>query len=1027
MKKAQRFKELLQSKEVVLLMEAHNGLSAKIVEEAGFDGIWASGLTISAAMGVRDNNEASWTQVLEMVEFMSDATQIPLMVDADTGYGNFNNVRRLVRKLEQRHVAAMCIEDKLFPKTNSFIASEQQPLADIGEFAGKIKAAKDTQDDPNFCVVARVEAFIAGWGLQEALRRAEAYYNAGADGILIHSKMSKSAEVMSFMKEWGDTCPVVIVPTMYYSTPIEDYINAGISMVIWANHLLRGSLTAMQQLAAKIARERSVAMVEDEIAPVQEIFRLQNAAELKSAEKRYLPEGLGGPLAHEKSDIPAWQRMIRNRCRHPSGIFVEFVIEDIEQSIPARFELQVRNFPQRLAIKTDKEELTYEALNKLANRIASAIIARLGETGDKPVALLFEQGYQAVAAILGALKAGKVFVPLDADFPLERNKLIVNDCQAALVLTNNPNVPVAQTLLANTSQIVNLDGLAPDQTEENPNLPISPDAPAYIMYTSGATGQPKGVIQNHRNVLHKAMAFTNSIHICPDDRMVLLYSHSTSGATRDIFSILLTGAALFPFNIKRRTLDELVQWLLDQEITIYNSVATVFRYFADSIKNMKKSFSLRAVNLGSETIYARDVELYKKYLPADCIFVARLGSTEISPIREYFVDKNTVIASETVPAGYSVAGAQVHLLDDEGNDVGINNVGEIAVKSRYLPVGYWNESGIVEVTDTPCSDGPQERLYRTGDIGLMQADGCLIHLGRKDFQVKVRGYRIEVAEIETALTAHSAIKEAAVVFGKDGRGEQQLIAYVVPEVASAFPVSSLRDTLSKILPDHMIPSSFVTVDALPLTPVGKIDRKALVTGKGEWGTRIVDASGYRIELQEIESVLQSHADIQEAIVLARENSSGDKQLTAYVVTPAGRSINSAELREFLRSLLPEFKVPSVFVPLDTFPLTITGEVDRRALPAPETCSLELMPQYEPPASPTECQLAEIWCSLLAKERVGRHDDIFDLGGHSLTLTRLAAHIENSFGVSVPLLLLFEHRTIEQMALVILEEMLDKEK
>ena len=1024
MKKTQRFKQLLQSEDIVLLMEAHNGLSAKIVEEAGFDGVWASGLTISAAMGVRDNNEASWTQVLEMVEFMSDATQIPLMVDADTGYGNFNNVRRLVRKLEQRNVAAMCIEDKLFPKTNSFIASEQQPLADIGEFAGKIKAAKDTQEDPNFCVVARVEAFIAGWGLQEALRRAQAYYNAGADGILIHSKMSKSAEVMSFMQEWGDTCPVVIVPTMYYSTPIEDYMKAGISMVIWANHLLRGSLTAMQQLAAKIARERSVAMVEDEIAPVQEIFRLQNAAELKSAEKRYLPEGLGGPLAHDKSDIPAWQHVIRNKCRHPTGAFVEFDVEDIEQSIPAKFELQVRNFPHRLAVKSDKEELTYEALNKLANCIARAIISRLGETGDKPVALLFEQGCQAVAAILGALKAGKVFVPLDADFPLERNKLIVKDCQAALVLTNNLNVTVAQSLLADTLQIVNLDGLTPDHIEKNLNLSISPDTPAYIMYTSGATGQPKGVIQNHRNVLHKAMTFTNSIHICPEDRMVLLYSHSTSGATRDIFSILLTGAALFPFNIKRRTLEELAQWLMDQEITIYNSVATVFRYFADSIKNMKRSFSLRVVNLGSETIYARDVESYKKYLPTDCIFVARLGSTEISPIREYFVDKNTVIASETVPAGYSVAGARVLLLDDEGNDVGINNVGEIAVRSRYLPVGYWNESGIVEATVTPDSVGPQDRLYRTGDIGLMQSDGCLIHLGRKDFQVKVRGYRIEVAEIEAALTAHSTVKEVAVVFGEDSRGEQRLIAYIVPEVASAFKVSSFRDTLTKVLPDHMIPSSFVTVDALPLTPVGKIDRRALVTGKGEWETRRVDAFGYRIEFHEIESVLQSHNDIQEAIVLARENPLGDKHLIAYVVTHAGRSISRTELRKYLKDLLPEYMVPSVFVPLDTLPLTITGKVDRRALPAPETCSTESMPQYEPPTSPTECQLAEIWCSLLAKERVGKRDDIFDLGGHSLTLTQLAARIEGEFGVRLPLLMLFEHRTIEQMALVILEQLLE---
>src|SRR5205814_7030242 len=138
---------------------AHNGLSAKIVQEAGFRGIWASGLSISAQFGVRDNNEASWTQVLENLEFMSDAATIPILLDGDTGYGNFNNMQRLVRKLEQRHIAAVCIEDKLFPKTNSFIGSERQPLATIDEFTGKIKAVKDAQRDPDFCLVARLEGF----------------------------------------------------------------------------------------------------------------------------------------------------------------------------------------------------------------------------------------------------------------------------------------------------------------------------------------------------------------------------------------------------------------------------------------------------------------------------------------------------------------------------------------------------------------------------------------------------------------------------------------------------------------------------------------------------------------------------------------------------------------------------------------------------------------------------------------------------------------------------------------------------
>jgi phosphoenolpyruvate phosphomutase len=287
--KSTQFKQMLESKQIEFILEAHNGLSAKIVEETGFKGIWGSGLAISAAMGVRDNNEASWTQVLDVVEFMSDSTNIPLMLDADTGYGNFNNVRRLVKKLEQRKIAAMCIEDKLFPKTNSFINGEAQELAKIDEFAGKIKAAKDTQDDPDFCVVARIEAFIAGWGLDEALKRAEAYCKAGADALLVHSKKSSADDIFDFMAQWKDTCPVVIVPTMYYNTPVEEFQKCGVSLVIWANHLLRTSVKAMQQTAAQIYKESSIKSVEGEIVSVKEVFRLQNAAELKEAEKIYLP------------------------------------------------------------------------------------------------------------------------------------------------------------------------------------------------------------------------------------------------------------------------------------------------------------------------------------------------------------------------------------------------------------------------------------------------------------------------------------------------------------------------------------------------------------------------------------------------------------------------------------------------------------------------------------------------------------------------------------------------------------------
>jgi phosphoenolpyruvate phosphomutase len=289
--RSEKLRAMLQSAELEFLMEAHNGLSARIVREAGFKGIWASGLSISAQFGVRDNNEASWTQVVDMLEFMADASDLPILLDGDTGYGNFNNLRRLVRKLEQRGIAGVCIEDKQFPKTNSFINGERQPLADIEEFAGKIAAGKDTQTDSNFSIVARVEALIAGRGMAEALRRAEAYRRAGADAILIHSKMSKADEILEFSREWAKRSPLVIVPTRYYSTPTEVFRQAGISTVIWANHLVRSAATAMQSVAKEIHDSETLVNVEDRIVSVEEIFRLQDAEEYAAAELQYLAPG----------------------------------------------------------------------------------------------------------------------------------------------------------------------------------------------------------------------------------------------------------------------------------------------------------------------------------------------------------------------------------------------------------------------------------------------------------------------------------------------------------------------------------------------------------------------------------------------------------------------------------------------------------------------------------------------------------------------------------------------------------------
>merc|ERR1712086_192402 len=288
-KKTTLLREMFYGEDLGFLMEAHNGLSAKIVQEAGFKGIWASGLSLLAQLGVRDNNEASWTQVLDVVDYMTECTDIPLLLDGDTGYGNFNNARRLITKLERTDVAGVCLEDKLFPKTNSFIDGELQPLEDIDEFCGKIMACKDTQVDPDFMVVARLEAFITGYGLDEAYKRADAYHRAGADAILCHSKKKDDSDIRAFMEAWGGRCPVVIVPTKYPDVHCDTFRGYGVSTVIWANHNMRAAVSAMQKVTQDIYDNESLSNVEasGEIVSVAEVFRLQNTAELKMAENMY--------------------------------------------------------------------------------------------------------------------------------------------------------------------------------------------------------------------------------------------------------------------------------------------------------------------------------------------------------------------------------------------------------------------------------------------------------------------------------------------------------------------------------------------------------------------------------------------------------------------------------------------------------------------------------------------------------------------------------------------------------------------
>ena len=278
--------EICTSSELSFLMEAHDALSAAIAESVGFKGLWASGLSIASSLGYRDANEASWSQLVDVVERIVDSTTLPVLVDGDGGFGNFNNARLLACKLRQRGAAGIALEDSCFPKANSLIG-ERHPLVDIDEFSDRLRAVRDTVGQ-ELVLVARIESLIAGHGMDDAISRAHSYADAGADAILIHSRKSTADEIFSFANVWQNRLPVVIVPTKYYQTPASAYRRAHVSTVIWANHAMRAAIAAMRRVCHRIFTEENTASIEPSIASLDEVFELLRYDELARAEARYL-------------------------------------------------------------------------------------------------------------------------------------------------------------------------------------------------------------------------------------------------------------------------------------------------------------------------------------------------------------------------------------------------------------------------------------------------------------------------------------------------------------------------------------------------------------------------------------------------------------------------------------------------------------------------------------------------------------------------------------------------------------------
>lgn len=294
---AKKLRELLKKDGPIVIAGAHNGLSAKLVERAGFEGIWASGFEISASYGIPDANILTQAENLSIARQMVEAAAIPVVADCDNGYGNAVNTIHMVRQYEAAGIAAVCIEDNVFPKRCSFYAGVRRELATPEEHAGKIRAAKDTQRTEDFVVIARTEALIAGWGMEEALKRGRAYADAGADMILIHSKSKDPGEVLGFAKAWDRETPLVCVPTIYKSATVSQLYDAGFKLIIFANHAVRSSIKAMRETLATLREKGHTGAVEDRVVPLDDVYDIIGVSQMNKDEKTYMPAGVDGAAA----------------------------------------------------------------------------------------------------------------------------------------------------------------------------------------------------------------------------------------------------------------------------------------------------------------------------------------------------------------------------------------------------------------------------------------------------------------------------------------------------------------------------------------------------------------------------------------------------------------------------------------------------------------------------------------------------------------------------------------------------------
>ena len=478
------------------------------------------------------------------------------------------------------------------------------------------------------------------------------------------------------------------------------------------------------------------------------------------------------------------------------------------------------------AIRSDSGQISYAELNAAANRIAHAIVAAGGTIGDR-VAILMEHDIAAIVAIVGVIKAGRIGGVLNSTHPIQRLQQIIGNSEPGLLLTDKANRELAEKTVGAHCNVLIAEEASSGGPDHNLNIEVPSERIAFLGYTSGSTGTPKAVQMTHDRVRWGAGNHTEAMRYSAQDRLSLFGSLSGGQGTSNSWAALLNGATLCPFPVPVKGVTGLADWIERHGVTVYASSASIFRNFISTLEEGRILPSVRAVRLSSEPATSDDFQAFRDHFPDDAIFVHSLSSSETGNIAWSRRTKDDRIAEGRLPIGLPTEGTELLLLDENGRPVGPNEVGEIAVRSRYMSNGYWRDPELTAKRFSKPLDAQGTRQFRTGDLGRFNADGLLEFCGRVDDRVKIRGNRIEPGEIEAALLSLPGIERAIVeAIARTGK-EPILVGFVKLQREGLWSGQDLRKSLRVTLPDHMVPSDFVMLGSIPIATSGKVDREKL--------------------------------------------------------------------------------------------------------------------------------------------------------------------------------------------------------